>query len=863
MRRRLLSVAALVLAFAATAADETPITVSVEQTAGGPRLCVDGRPVRPRAFYGAGPSIGFISEFREYDFTLPFTAKYTTEAGNLRISFNPNLTTYWLRNVRLETDDGSQVLACAGTFATEAAFRKAWAVYGEGAGCTIGHTNDAVVVTRISEKPFYLHTTGPLPLVAGQKYRFKFAIRANQGRQYFTPACHQANPANGRWEACRLSYGNTFADTVRIAGEHDVDIVTGGMGYGWFPPDAPTNKWAASDAIVRNLIAANPHVLVIPRVAATAPGWYMAKHPEIRNVYDNGFVAGTCSLSDPQYRRDACAHVEAVTRHLRKTFPRNFAGLHVCGQNSGEWFYENAFDRPLGGYELSTRDGFRRWLKAHGDPAWATAEVPTSAARCDLTDGFFLHPTKDRRLLDFAIYRQEDVASFISELGAAIGRGSDDKVLKLSFYGYSWEIAGTLNGPSATGHFALEWLMKNGRKNVDALSAPFSYTNRKWPGSMPVMSSAETLARNGILWFNEDDTRTYLEDIWDYKTVAGGKRVNKAETLDLLTKNAALEIVRGLGDWWMDLFGRGWYRDADLWAVRRRLAPLDDAFLNRKTPYEPEIAYIMDEPSMNYLKPRTSRAIWSMTARKFFDSCGAPYGQYFLNDILDNPPKNTKLFFIGFAYRLTAEQRAKIVALRKARPDATFVWCWAPGYITETDFSLDAMRETTGFAFTKLATNDPMAVSTADGLVSGLEHKTWGGALGNDVRPLFAPKAEPGDEVWSVYRAQPDAPALMRRKHPDGAGSDIYLGPCQLFSQLVRTCAEVAGVHCYTKREQANVAAAEGFVYVQALVDGPLDVDFGANAEIVDFLTGATLGRGPKLSVPFRKGEARVFKIQQ
>ena len=867
---RNMTLSALMALMAAAASAEKPIEVAVRQTAGGPHLYVDGKAVRPRAFYGASPSIGFISEVREYTFTLPFTATHTTDRSELRLSFNPNLSTYWLRDVALEEvvqDDKSRTRGVSprliGTFATDAAFRAAWSVVGDTNAVAVAHEGDVVKVTRQSPRGFYLKTTGPLALEAGRRYRLKFAIRANQGRQFFNPACWQANPQDGAWEHCPLSYGDTYADTVKLAGEAGVDIVTGQSGgYDWLPDEASRAKrWKAADDRLRKLIAANPKLLFIPRIGADAPGWYLARRPEIRSAYDNGFVANNSSLSDPQYRRDACAYVEDVTRHLRTTFPRNFAGIHFCGRNSGEWFYQNAFDAPLGGYEPCTRDAFRDWLRAHGDPGWATAEVPAAAARRDLTGGLLLHPVRDRRLVDFAVFRQENVATFLSDLGAAVNRGSDGKVLKLSFYGYLWELAATGNAPSATGHFALEWLLRNGRANIDALSGPFSYTNRKWPGSTPVMSPAETLARNGVFWFNEDDTRTYLEDIWDYKTVAGGKPVNKAETIDLLTKNSALEIIRGFGDWWMDLFGRGWYRDADLWQIRTKLAKLDDLMLARQRPYEPEIAFVMDEASMLYLKPHANRAMGTLTARKFFDACGAPYGQYLLNDLLADPPKNAKLFFMGFAYRLTKEQRAKLAALRKARPDATFVWVWAPGYVTEDGFSTDAMKELTGFDLEPVELHCPWGKSTELGLKKGLGHAEWGGGLGNDIRPLFAPRTEAGDEVWSVYKEAPERAAFVSRPRKDGTGRDIFLGPAQLFGQLVRLCAEAAGVHCYTKRGEANVAAAEGFVFVQATVEGPLEVDFGTAGEIVDFLSGEKLGLGPTLAVPFRKGEARVFRL--
>ena len=237
--------------------------------------------------------------------------------------------------------------------------------------------------------------------------------------------------------------------------------------------------------------------------------------------FDDGFVMNSSSVSSRLYRKAACAHLEKLVRHLRETFPRNFAGVHVSGQNSGEWFYEKSQSASLGGYEEPVRDAFRAWLAKEGEPDAATAEVPSPEARRDMSGGCLLDPVRHRRVVAFNRFRQEEMASFLSELGAAVRRGSDGESLAMFFYGYSWELGGVSTGAAATGHYALEWLIEHGRENVDALSAPYSYSNRRWPGSIPVMSAAETLARAGILWFNEDDTRTYREDIWDYKAVAG------------------------------------------------------------------------------------------------------------------------------------------------------------------------------------------------------------------------------------------------------------------------------------------------------------------------------------------------------
>ena len=46
-------------------------------------------------------------------------------------------------------------------------------------------------------------------------------------------------------------------------------------------------------------------------------------------------------------------------------------------------------------------------------------------------------------------------------------------------------------------------------------------------------------------------------------------------------------------NWWVDLFGRGWYRDADIWKVRSELNALDCMLAARKGAYASEIASVV------------------------------------------------------------------------------------------------------------------------------------------------------------------------------------------------------------------------------------------------------------------------------
>ncbi len=597
-----MAIVATTFAAAALADGVKPISVRVRPTPGGPRIFVDGKPIPPRAFYGAAPSIGFIAEVREYVFTLPFTAPVSTERAEVRIAFPSVPSRFWIHDVTL--------------------------VDGETGTETAVDMSLAGALPDGRPHPGRLSSPCPIPLVEGRRYRLRIPIRADHGRSFFQPSV-VAYDAEGKERRCPIPYGDTLAETTRIAGEAGVNIVTfsasngwNASAEGWVAPERKS-RWDALDAVCRRLVEANPNVLLLPRVGVNAPMWFLERHPEVKMRFDDGFVMNSASISSRLYRQAACAHLEKLVRHLRETFPRNFAGVHVSGQNSGEWFYEKAFDHELGGYETPVRDAFRAWLAREGEPDAATAEVPSAEERRDMSGGCLLDPVRQRRLVMFNRFRQEEMASFLSELGAAVRRGSDGQSLAMFFYGYSWEVGSTKNGAAATGHYALEWLLAHGRENIDALSAPYSYSNRKWPGSTPVMSAAETLARAGILWFNEDDTRTYLDDVWDYKTLAGGSPVTKEQTLDLLRRNASFEILRGLGDWWMDLFGRGWYRDPDLWTLRRELEPLERAMSVRQKPYASEIANIVDEHSFLYLACESRRAMAVLLNRAMFAGCGA------------------------------------------------------------------------------------------------------------------------------------------------------------------------------------------------------------------------------------------------
>jgi len=620
---------------------ETSLRLGVVDTAGGPRLVVNGKAVLPRFYYGSPTCLCNISSPNPVELKIPFAAEADTDLGQVALTAYYGVKGLWYGEMKL-------------------------------VDLTAGTTN---VVNKGTEHALN-YVADNLRLVAGHRYHFIVSHRAACPRTYFRIAVSYVDKS-GKRVRLPYYYGDTLGDTMRIAKrEADIDFITfstdssWGCEDWWNPPESPED-YSKLDRECARLIAINPEALLVPRLMTDAPVWMLQRHPEIKMVYDTGFELGMSSVASRFYRKEACKAIEKVARHLKEKFPRNFAGLQISGQNSAEWFYMMSQSKHLSGYDVATRDAFREWLKANGDPDWATAEVPSSEARHQRT--------KDARTLEFARFRQRDMASFIVELASAAKRGSRGEALVFFFYGYSWEVGGVIAGAGETGHFAFDWLMANAKGKVDGFSSPLSYTCRNLTGSTAMMVAAESVLRNGYLWMNEIDHRTHREEMWDHMTFFT-PYTDPAITREIYMRDSVADILRGYGDWWMDLFGRGWFADPDIWKLRAELAALDREMLNRRAPFSPEVANVVDEDSMLHDGWGGERE--AVLDRVGFATSGANYGQYLLADILRNPPKSVKLFYLTAADHLDAEASAKLEVLKAARPDATFVENVTPADIT-------------------------------------------------------------------------------------------------------------------------------------------------------------------------------------
>jgi beta-galactosidase len=844
-------VRSLGIAVSLLAASAVAVTVRVQPTPGGPQIHVNGKPVPPRFFFGVprGGNSTVDEKWTPHAFEFMPLADVPA-AGTLHFRFGQTAGEVWLADVRIvDVETGGDILP-PGSFANGQGFSEVWNLWPPGAKNTVGRvalTNGALQVTLTNPPAgtwpdFHLCSHQNLSFSANRKYRVTFRARANSPRPIY-PAVYQV--INGE----HLGLGGPpgpLLDQVALAHEAGVNFVSFSAPNCWTSPEQPLD-WRPLDDLCRQIIEVNPKVLLVPRVSADAPGWWLQRYPEARMVYDTNQPGSFASVSHRPYRAAAATHLERLCRHLMAAFPNHFAGVHPCGQNTSEWFYEGSWERPLSGYDSGTREAFRAWLKARGDADFLTAEPPTADERRAHPNGYLRDPASERRLIEFARFQQREMADLVLALAAAARRGSDGRKLVVFFYGYQFEFPPAANGAPTSGHYALAPVLES--KDIDILCSPISYFDRGWLDTAPCMSPAESVRGAGILWLNEDDTRTYLNAHMPDHTMYGGL-VNLRQTQQVMLRNTAQAALRGFGTWWMDLPGEGWFNDAAIWEEQKQLMPVERAMLKRARPFSPEIAAIVGEDSMCHLTGGSSVAAKPLIydARAALGRSGAPFGQFTLTDALAGKvPAKLQIFLA--AWSLTPAERRTLTANRP--PDTTRVWCYAPGYLLPDRTDITAMNEVTGFKHRAVYPLSAEVTPTEVGRKLGLT-EPWGPK--EAVQPLFAVDATP-EETLATYSDGSPAVALRRSQ----SGLDIFLGVPALTPQLVRAFARTAGVHLFTEANAA-VWAAEGFLSIQAHNSGPLVIQTGHSRIVRDALTGEKLGRGPTLTLPMEAGEARVLR---
>jgi hypothetical protein len=260
-----------------------------------------------------------------------------------------------------------------------------------------------------------------------------------------------------------------------------------------------------------------------------------------------------------------------------------------------------------------------------------------------------------------------------------------------------------------------------------------------------------------------------------------------------LRREFALTRAKRTGMWWFDFFGGYYYADplmnevANMVRVKDRLQQIPMQSVS-------QVAVFGDGPSM-YFASATSSLSESLllAAPVALRRIGAPFDVFSLAD-LDNPRlplERYKLVIFLNTFAVSESKRAFIEKKVKAQ-GRTILWLYAPGYIEENGFSLEAMHSLTDINLAHYDGPDSKIKLKKEDVLSKLSNEIEFGFT-KEVSPLFHID-DPEVKVLGYYASGGQA-AVGYKKMPDF--TSFYCATGNVPTALFREIARAAGVHIY------------------------------------------------------------------
>lgn len=327
---------------------------------------------------------------------------------------------------------------------------------------------------------------------------------------------------------------------------------------------------------------------------------------------------------------------------LKRTgLSRLIVGVHLSGYHDGQ------FSTVHPDYSKPAIAGFRRWLrikypteaalrKAWTDPTvtYATATPPR------LKDQFgkhnYLNPAKDQPIIDYSAYLHKGPFFILEDFARHVKKcfAKDIFVVRycMSAYGGSWN-----------GAYDITPFVKSDA--IDVLCAQPSY-GRRVPGlPFSVRLPVESFHRNGKIFFNEFDLRTYgALTAWESElaTMSYSRALDDPMWCSINRKLAGQMYALRMGWWYLDMAG-GWFEpDGIAKDIGETVAVGRGLDASKPSNWRPDVAVVVDEDGAmlrniisHYYNSDESCLMGNQT--QALAAGGVPCDRWLMQDWLEDP----------------------------------------------------------------------------------------------------------------------------------------------------------------------------------------------------------------------------------
>lgn len=628
------------------------------------------------------------------------------------------------------------------------------------------------------------------------------------------------------------------------------------------------------DARLGEIVKANPKALIMIRIKLDSPQWWIEKHPDdvaafvkdgkisVPDKKKKRYASLASELWESSYRkmlRDFVRHVESGS------YAKNVYGYTPGAGRGGEWCWY-AQEYGFIDYSSAAQSRFRKYLKEkYGDNvgklrvAWGDAEVdfekaviPAPEFRRQSENGNFRDPLKARPVIDYREFLNDIISGIIIDGCRICKEETFFKKTTCVFYGYSMRCEGVSSWRMQNnGLNSLEKVIKS--PYVDMICSPSSYNSRRGGEEGNFISAYNgTYRLNNKLYWDEADIRTHF-----YDQGIHGRTKDMSETISVLQRHFGKTLTYGTGMWWFLLVGNATFHHDDIMEAVRAMMKIGVENLSADKSSAAEIAFIIDEESMNYTQYGDNAYIMSLLWTTYCEAArmGAPYDVYLLDDVLKDsfPEYKTYVFMNCFSDK---DGKLKKAAEKLRKNNAVQVWCYAPGYITGKGFSVGNIKEITGINIKQNTTHDVLRPA-----VSGNGSSITAGC---GKIAFNAIKTEPSfsvDDAGAETLITAGGRAVMAVKKFDNYSSVYTMVP--LTKELLQGLCDYAGVHVYSRTYDV-FSASKGFIMLHNSTNGKKKVSLPGRYDVVELFSGREVGKGiTEFTEDFDKQTTRIYKISE
>jgi len=564
--------------------------------------------------------------------------------------------------------------------------------------------------------------------------------------------------------------------------------------------------------------------------------------------------------------------------HLIQHLQNSSYGAHILGYRvdappgDGEWYPAGAIYGP--DYGTVNTQKFQAWLlnkygtDAALSAAWgmpvsiATAQVPSPqpgrfpihmviGQTTQPVNAFYDLP-QEQDWVDYSAFTSDLFAQRISDAMNMVHQQTSNTRIAGLFNGYFLDIAG-----SYTGHVRFDKVLAT--PTVDFICAAISQFDRGVGGAGGVEDPIETTNAHGKFWFIEQDQITYLSlnnTQFPPVTSGGATTADLTQTVDVIERDLAEAIIRRAGYDLFDINSNGAFNDPNMWLPFPDYGePLFTQIYANPQPYQPEVALVVDLPSILYQKVdidsvNDQRGLLRIALAK----SGVTYGIYTMNDFLDGtlPPKKVYIFAnINYA----TDDEITAIQNRLNNEGATAIWQYAPGYLGPSGADVTRASKLTGI---QLSRSDNFGVTNGAGVMAGY---TWGISPSNLLSPRLV-VTDPNAEILGQYQADGQVSTARQKV---GNFESIFSGEFAFSDtgawrpDALRALLQLTGVHVWSTAGD-TVHTDGSLLVVSAAAAGPDTISLPAGVSATP-LGGGAAGTGT-LNINFsRIGETQWFQL--